>query len=599
MRSDEVVGELSGRISGTRILDTATEIARHHRVPGSFGYDAAVDVVLRRLDEAGLRATVHEFPADGASKTYEWTAPPAWNVRSGRLVQTGASERLIADFADTAQSVVVHSPGGVFEGEVAHLGAAAGDAAYDAVDLAGRVALVCARASEAVPRAARRGAVGVVDVQYQSIFPRWDEISSLVPAWSVSRRAADRLVRALAKGPVTLRGEMEANFSRGRLRVIEAEVAGSAAGGASVLFTAHLCHPRGSANDNASGAATLVEIAHALRSAPLRVGARFLWMPEFYGSLPWAASHAESLRDVALVLNLDMIGASPDRIGQPLRIFRIANHTPHFANALVEPLARQVGNEASTTSPRGSSRPLHWSFDLPSGGSDHLVFAANPHRLPAMMLGHDDPYWHTDLDTIDKLDPTRLKQASVLAGALASAAAPDADQAERTWNHLLSYSVRELGRAAELACFLEPGSAARLLDLALGIEIERAKSLSIIGSAALADRSAMLRDVRNHLASPAATRPRREGEESCPARQIDGPLVYSMTDRLREDEAAFFKEKFGANHRAAAEGLLNHCDGTTPPLDIALLLSLDAGAVVDVDDVRRGIELLRKTGYVA
>jgi len=122
---------------------------------------------------------------------------------------------------------------------------------------------------------------------------------------------------------------------------------------------------------------------------------------------------------------------------------------------------------------------------------------------------------------------------------------------------------------------------------------------TIAGSAALADRSAMLRDVRNHLASPAATRPRREGEESCPARQIDGPLVYSMTDRLREDEAAFFKEKFGANHRAAAEGLLNHCDGTTPPLDIALLLSLDAGAVVDVDDVRRGIELLRKTGYVA
>jgi hypothetical protein len=74
--------------------------------------------------------------------------------------------------------------------------------------------------------------------------------------------------------------------------------------------------------------------------------------------------------------------------------------------------------------------------------------------------------------------------------------------------------------------------------------------------------------------------------------------VYSITDRFTEDERVFFKERFGANHRALAEGLLNHCDGTKTPLDIALLLSLDAGTLVDVDDVRRGLALYQKAGYV-
>ena len=611
MRADDAVTQLGKEISGVRILETASEIARHHRVPGSPGYDAAVDVILRRLYDAGVRAVVHEYPADGETKTYEWTAPPAWSIRSGTLIETSPSERVLVDFDEVAQSVVVHSPGGSFEGDLVHLGAPSRDAEYDAFDLVGKVALVCARASDAVARAARRGAVGVVVypdderaavshdlVQYHSLFPRWEEIPHLVPAFSVSRRTADRLVRELSKGVVVLRGSVNAEFSAGTLKVIEATVPGRGPDATSVLFSAHLCHPRGSANDNASGAAVLAELARVLASSPLRAGVRLLWMPEFYGSLPWAAAHAKELSATDFALNLDMVGASPEGIGEPLRVFRAANHTPHFVNALVDPLATRVAADHGSRSTHGSTRPLHWSFDLPSGGSDHLVFAASPHRRAALMLGQDDPDWHTDFDTVDRLDPTRLKQAAVLAGALASTAAPDADGAERVWNGLLVHGVRELGRAAELAGSLESGAAARLCDLALEIEIERAKTLGIIGQAALAERTTLLRDVRRHLGAPSASRTRHGDAEPRPTRRIDGPLVYSITERFTDEEREFFKERFGANHRALAEGLLNHCDGTKTPLDIALLLSLDAGAVVDVDDVRRGIALLEKTGYV-
>jgi hypothetical protein len=616
MRSEDVIRELAETISGVRILETAAEIARFHRIPGSPGYVEAADVVCRRLAEAGVAATVHDYPADGQTKTYEWVSPPAWSVRAGTLVETAPEQQKLVDFAEVALGVVVHSPGGEFEGELIHLGIPTGDADYDAADLAGKVVLACARASDVVPRAAARGAVGVVVypdqeraavshdlVQYHSIFPTAGEIPRLVPAFSISRRAADRLVKELAAGPATLRGEVDAEFSDGVLRVIEAEIGGRGQQPREVLLTAHLCHPRGSANDNASGSAALVELARALQASrdafASRTGFRFLWMPEFYGTLPWAVAHAEELRNVEYSLNLDMVGASPERIGEPLRVFRAANHTPHYVNALVEPLLSMISASRATESPRGSSRPLHWSFDRPSGGSDHLVFAASPHRLPALMLGHDDPYWHTDFDTVDKLDPTRLKQVAILAGVVAALACPEDAEAERVADRLLAYSVRELTRAADLARDLEPALRARLLDLALGVEIARANTLASIDGQRRAALVDVLQRTRGALgpASSGSRTSATEGEER-PTRRIDGPLVYSITDRFTEDERAFFKERFGANHRALAEGLLNHCDGTKTPLDIALLLSLDAGTLVDVDDVRRGVDLYRKASYV-
>jgi len=617
MRSEDVIRELAGTISGVRILETAAEIARFHRIPGSPGYVEAADVVCRRLAEAGVAATVHDYPADGRTKTYEWVSPRAWSVRAGTLIQTAPAERKLIDFAEVAQGVVVHSPGGAFEGELIHLGVPTGDADYDAADLAGKVVLACARASDVVPRVAARGAVGVVVypdperaavshdlVQYQSIFPTADEIPHLVPALSISRRAADRLVKELAAGPATLRGEVDAEFSDGALRVIEAEIGGRRPRPREVLLTAHLCHPRGSANDNASGSAALVELARVLQTCrdafDPRARFRFLWMPEFYGTLPWAAAHAEELRNVEYALNLDMVGPSPDRIGEPLRVFRAANHTPHYVNALFEPILSRIAACRATESPRGSSRPLHGSFDRPSGGSDHLVFAASPHRIPAVMLGHDDPYWHTDFDTADKLDPTRLKQVAILAGVVAALACPEGAEAERVAGWLLAYSVRELTRAADLARDLEPALGARLLDLALGVEIARANTLTSIDGqrrAALAD---VLQRTRGALgpASSGSRTTAMEGEEERPTRRIDGPLVYSITDRFTDEERVFFKDRLGANHRALAEGLLNHCDGTKLPLDIALLLSLDAGAVVNADDVRRGVALYRKAEYV-
>ena len=279
MNLDRLVARLDEEISGARAKRIAEEISRFHRIQGSPGYSDAIEHVRAALAAAGIESKVHEYPADGRSKTYEWTAPPAWVVRSGSLRQTDPVERPLASFDEISQSVVAHSPGGAVDGELVHVGGGSADEDYEGVDVRGKLVLACGRASEVEKKAGPRGAVGIVIypdserasadhdlVQYQGIFPRADAIEALVPAFSISRREADRLIKALGRGPVRLRGEIDAEFIDGRLRVLEALVRGEDPNAGEVVLVAHICHPRQSANDNASGSGLLVEMARTLQS---------------------------------------------------------------------------------------------------------------------------------------------------------------------------------------------------------------------------------------------------------------------------------------------------------------------------------------------
>ena len=615
MTIEQLLARLAEEISGVRIKETAAAIARHHRTQASPGYDAALEDVRDFLREAGIDSQVHDYPADGAAKTYEWTCPPAWTIRTGRLFQTAPKETELIRFEDVATCVMAHSPGGVAEGPLVHAGKGVDPADYEGLDVRGAFVLAHGRGPHVVREAVRRGATGVVIypdgdraaashdlVQYAGIFPTAEAIPTLVPSFSVSRRIADRLIRLLGKGDVRLRGEVDAEFIDHPLRVLEAAVPGTDPEADEILLTAHLCHPRQSANDNASGSAVLVEVARTLAriggEVPLRNTVRFLWIPEFYGSLPWSVEHTDTLAKTLFSINLDMVGQSPELIGNPLLAFRIPSNIPTFLNAVVEPVARAVAESSETLSAQGSQRRLHWVFDLPSGGSDHLVFAAAPHGIPSLMLGHDDPYWHTDLDTLEKVDPTRLKQVAAITGTLAGLPSLADAEGQRIAEWTLAYGVRALTEASQIAQGAEEVDPGRLLDVALHVERDRVRSLSSIlpASMPLDGQIALLEAVRNHLAPSASLAP---AAAERPKRRIDGPLVYAFTEQLNEEEAEFFSDRLSANHRAMIESLLGLCDGEHTPEEMALQLSLDVRRIVPVEDVVRGIALLRKVGYVA
>jgi hypothetical protein len=615
MQFEALLTRLAQTVSGTHAHDVVSRLSTFHRIQASPGYDEALGLVRELLRRGGIESAVHDYPADGLTKTFAWTAPPAWSIRSGCLTQVSPATRELVCFDEAATSVLAHSPGGTVEADLVHVGKGITEEDYAGIDAAGRFVLACGRGATVVRRAIRQGAAGVVIypgseraaashdlVQYAGIFPKAEEIPSLVPAFSISRRTADALLAALAKGPVRLRGKVDAAFIDGALRVLEAWIPGNDPEAGEVLLVAHLCHPRASANDNASGSAVLVELATALErlrgEIPLRNTIRFLWVPEFHGTLPWAAAHVRELRAVRYVVNLDMVGQSPERLGEPLRIFRTPNAIPSYLNAALGPIAAAVAAHPQSASRRGSLRPLHVLVGTPSGGSDHLVFSAAPHRLPAVMLGHDDPYWHTDLDTPDKVDPSRLKQAAMIAGALAAlpSLAPEEAPLLREW--LLADAVRVMTTAAALSRRLDASLRPRLLNLALETVQANARELDELLAAPREDSWPVLRHLRDSLSPGNTSAEPIPPSGPAPRRACDGPFLPSLADTLGPEDKAVFDETLSANHGALVESLLNLCDGTRSPAEIAHLLSLDVDRIVPAADVERAVAVLETLGYI-
>ena len=621
MTFEELLNLLSETVSGIRAKRAVERISTFHRVQASPGYDDALTFVRSELDALSIDSAVHAFRADGRVGAYEgWTSPPAWRVESGSLRQAEPKARLLGTYEDCPQLVVIHSPAGRVDGELIHVGRGTEDADYEGLDVDGKIVLANGRTSEVTKLAVPRGAIGIVAypdseraapshdlVQYASFFPKAEEIANLVPAFSISRRDADRLLKDLRKGPVQLEGEVSSAFIEGEsLRVLEAWIPGSDQDSGDVLLVAHLCHPQASANDNASGSGALLELARAfgeIRSRiPLHQTIRFLWVPEFYGTVPWAAANEHALKHVHFVINLDMVGQSPDIIGTPLDVFRVSNATPSYLNACLEPIVKSVAARGGVV-PGQSQRALHWRMNVPSGGSDHLVFSAAPHDLPAMMLGHDDPYWHTSLDTAEKVDATRLKHVVMIAGALA--AVPSMiDEASHIPEWLLMYSVDRLASAFRLARGLNPALGRRLLMLARDVEEERVESMADLAwcDARTGDVRGLLQTIASAYDWMSSALP-PDGEESAPGadrprRTTDGPLPYGVTKSFDADEKEDFNRILGLHHRGIASSLFCLCDGTRSIEDIALQLMLDFDRPMAVDDIRQGIDLLAKAGVL-
>jgi aminopeptidase YwaD len=621
MKLDALLAFLADEFSGVRAKNTVARIAGFHRIQASPGYDDAVRYIVSELQKLHVEHTVSTFAADGKTATFGWISPPGWSIRSGRLTQIDPSVKRLGTFSVVKQSVLGQSAPGDAEGEVVHVGAGDSEGCFDGLDLRNKFVLTSGRATTVLRHLKGKGAAGIIIypdteraapshdlVQYAGFFPRADELEGLPMGFSISRRAADGLLKDLDKGMVCVRGRVDAEFIEHPMQVLEATIGGTDAAAGAVLLSAHLCHPEQSANDNASGSGTLVEVARVLAElanrGELANTVRLVWVPEFNGTVPWVAANAEKLRDVAFAINLDMVGQSPEIIGEPLRAFRVPNSHPVFLNACFEPLLSAIANDARCLAAQGSRRPLHWILDAPTGGSDHLVFQAPPTDIPSMMLGHDDPYWHTDLDTIEKVDPTRLKQVGILTAALSLLPTWAQEEAWTISEWLMAFSQRALTQASRLARDAGGCVARRLLDTSWAIETSRAQSLaSFLGHQW--DPAAHLRALETthevlagHLSQVEDDGSQEVLDQVRPRRTLHGPVRSDVIRTLTQDDRAFLEATLQSNHGIGLQLLANLANGTRTADGIAACLSLDLDRVVAASDVVRATKILEQVGYV-
>lgn len=246
-------------------------------------------------------------------------------------------------------------------------------------------------------------------------------------------RAAEYIETAFTEtGLATSRQEYVANGAT--VRNIEVEIAGSAASDEIFIIGAHYDSAPGTpgANDNASGVASLLEIARLLSKMQPEKTIRFVAFvneePPFFqtdkmGSAVYAKRCQERGEKIAGMFSLETMGYYSDEEGSQSYPFPFNLFHPDKGNFI-----GLIGNTASRRLVRKSRDIFQSASDFPIesstapeiisaiGLSDHWSFWQM--NYPALMVTDTAmfryPYYHTPKDTPEKIDYKRL--ARVVSG---------------------------------------------------------------------------------------------------------------------------------------------------------------------------------------
>lgn len=211
--------------------------------------------------------------------------------------------------------------------------------------------------------------------------------------------AAKYVVEALSAAGWQVRVE-ELRAANGKaLRNIVAERRGSAPDGERglVVAGAHLDSVRGApgANDNASGSATLIELAEAFDGVPTRNDLRLVWFDGEEAGLLGSRAHvranaADSARTIAM-LNMDMVGSQFGNVG-----FSLGGRTSNAVGDATKAVALRTGLRGVQYDER-HSRSDHASFD--AAGIPAIDFGVS-----VRTIDRDDPNYHSPRDTVDRIN---------------------------------------------------------------------------------------------------------------------------------------------------------------------------------------------------
>ncbi|SFJ73964.1 DUF4910 domain-containing protein [Thermoflavimicrobium dichotomicum] len=433
------IAPFRGEVSGLRALKHVQVISNYHRIQASPGYRKAAEYCAEQLQSFGLDAEIVRYPADPDVSFGNQRMFREWRCRDAELRLIHPFEQRLAHFQEMELSVIQRSTATPPEGittELVVVERAEEEESYRTIDVRGKMVLARGAVHRIFDLAVKKhGAVGmVVDplteipphrsredlfdaVQYTSFW--WIDEPETGFGFVVSPRVGRQLRELCKKGPVTVFARVDAELVVGEMENVEAVIPGET--DEEVLLVSHLCHPRPGANDNASGPSTLLEAARVLNQliqdgkiARPRRNIRFLLMPEMTGTHVYVHMHPKRIQKTIAALNLDMVGADQAKTGSVMTIEKPSRSLPSYAGELVYEISKEVVQDASNMSEMTKFSTTNVVLTAFSGGSDHYILSDPSVGVPCPMMGTwPDRYYHTSLDTVDKIDPKMMENVGI------------------------------------------------------------------------------------------------------------------------------------------------------------------------------------------
>jgi len=449
-------------LSGSIAKSFTERISGFHRIQASTMFHEAAEYVKNELLTIGLKdAAIERFPSDGAKKYWTYISPVGWEAKSAELRLLEPEEKLLARYEDTPICLHTYSNKTPPEGVIAELvdvGAGTKAKDYEGEDVKNKFVLATGRARRVHEQAVyklgaagvitdtvyeMKGARGSIDIPdayaYQSIWPTAEELDKVTFGFSVTKRQGNYLRSLLRKSKsVKLKANVDARLFPGSLDVVTATIRGISKPDEEIFLIAHLCHPKPSANDNASGSGLLIEVARTIKAlvdsgkiTPPARTVRFILVPETFGSVAYLSSNEELHSKLVAGINLDMVGQDQELCKSTLRLDRTPDSLPSYLNDFILSLIEESVKEFDAETPFGSASTFRYTTGPFSSGSDHAEFNNSTVRVPCvMLLQWPDMYYHTSMDTIDKVSADSLKRVgwvtTVAVLTLANATAEDA-----------------------------------------------------------------------------------------------------------------------------------------------------------------------------
>ena len=436
MDIEKFLNDILDVVNGQRAWDWVAKISQYNRIQASNGYHDSLEIIKEELVTLGFNDIEHfRSPADGETTIWGYQAPYQWEIETGELWVVEPEKTKLCDFNDIPTSIITHSKSCDVTVEIVDIGTGDNKEDYEKNDIEGKIILMSGPIYLNRPYIEESEAIGVIyypDLRrtrdnfdrriYNGFFTTKERMNNAKFGFSISYNQAMHLKELLKKGSVKVHAHIKAEFIEGNLEVLSSSIIGTDFPEQEIVIIAHLCHPLPSANDNASGAAGLLELARAFKyliknkiiDSPKRT-LRFVWVPEFNGTIPWMKFHEDRIRNVLACINLDMIGEHPSRIGQPFEVNLAPRSTPSILNDIASTLVKKIADHPKGIAINGTKNPMSYRLRSYDGVSDHFLFIDSYFGIPSLMLGHNDPNWHSNVDTVEYCDSTELKRVIAIA----------------------------------------------------------------------------------------------------------------------------------------------------------------------------------------